>query len=93
MVFFQRIQLYVVQKVLANKKPELYYLVDLNSDKVPGTFYLAQLHKTRPPKDSEFFEVESVLKTATKNGVKMNLVKYVGYPAKFNRWLPATNLK
>lgn len=78
--------------MLASKKPEIYYLVDLNKDKVPGTFYRAQLHKTEAPKDGEFFAIEKVLQTTTRKGQKMELVKFLGYPAKFNRWVPVSHM-
>lgn len=77
-----------MERVLAAEKPELYKLVDLQQDKVAGYFYRAQLHPTNPPKTGQFFQVQAILKERTSGGKRMCLVKYLGYPNKFNRWVP-----
>ena len=88
----QRGQLYIVDRVLAGEKPEIYYLKDLLGAKVPGTFYGPQLHKTSPPKKGEFFKIEKILKTKKVKGKVLYLVKYLFYPDKFNSWILKTKI-
>ena len=83
----QRRQLYIVKRVLAGRKPELYYLVDLMNDDVKGTYYRAQLHETVAPEPSEFFHIEKVLLEQKFKGKVWSWVKFQGYPKKFNRWV------
>ena len=89
----QRGQLFIVKNVLAGEKPEIFYLIDLLKDPVPGTFYRQQLHKTKAPQSGDLFKVERVLQTKKVKGIVYSLVKYLGYPAKFNEWIKSTNLK
>ena len=89
----QRGQLFIVKKVLAGQKPEIFYLIDLLKDPVPGTFYRQQLHKTKPPDSGDLFKVERVLQSKKLKGISYSLVKYLGYPNKFNEWIESKNLK
>ncbi|GFY69485.1 uncharacterized transposon-derived protein F54H12.3 [Trichonephila inaurata madagascariensis] len=49
-----------------------------------GTFYPQELQKVS---DSGFYPVENVIKTRKRNGKSEYLVKFQGYPEKFNAWL------
>jgi len=60
---------------------------------VPGRFYRPQLKPAPDAKDPNFeFEVEEILDTRGTGRRKEYLVKYMFYPAKFNQWIPATNM-
>jgi len=61
--------------------PTTYNLVDLMGEPVEGSFYRQELQKTNIQDD--FFEVEKVIE---KRGSK-GLVKWLGYPEKFNSWV------
>ncbi|GFT43868.1 uncharacterized transposon-derived protein F54H12.3 [Trichonephila clavipes] len=49
-----------------------------------GTFYPQELQKVS---DSGFYPVEKVVRTRKRNGKSEYLVKFQGYPDKFNAWL------
>ncbi|GFY49331.1 uncharacterized transposon-derived protein F54H12.3 [Trichonephila inaurata madagascariensis] len=56
-----------------------------------GTFYPQELQKVS---DSGFYPVENVIKTRKRNGKSEYLVKFQGYPEKFNAWvLNLVNIK
>ena len=62
--------------------------MDLAGEPIKGAFYEAELQKVKQPEDDSLFAVESVLKTRRKRngrGVEY-LVKWQGYPDKFNSW-------
>ena len=44
-------------------------------------------------KEDDVYEVEKVLKTRGKGKNKEVFVKWLGYPAKFNSWIPASEVK
>jgi hypothetical protein len=46
----------------------------------------------RISKDDDIFKVEEILRTRVKNKQKEVLVKWLGYPEKFNSWEPAQNI-
>ena len=77
--------------VLDQRRPTAsvtYTLVDLAGEPIKGAFYEAELQKVKQPEDDSLFAVERVLKTRRKRngrGVKY-LVKWQGYPDKFNSW-------
>ena len=56
-------------------------------EEVKGSFYEQELQKVK----QETFRIEKVLKRDNKK--KLALVKWLGYPDKFNSWLPLSDLK
>ncbi len=65
----------------------LYSLKDLLGSPVPGYYYRTQLTKGSKPVAETFFRVEEILQSKTVRGEKMHFVKFLHYPAKFNRWI------
>ena len=70
---------FIVDKRLM-RDPPVYRLKDLKDDDILGVFYEHQLQKITPP---EFFVVEKVIR---KRGDRY-LVKWRGFPKKFNEWV------
>ena len=74
------------------RRPVVYTLEDLNGEVLAGTFYEAELqHVTTTPED--VYQVEAILKTETRRGKPYHWVKWLGWPASFNSWIPATALR
>ncbi len=72
----------------AGKQPPLYKLSDIMDTPIPGYYYREQLTKSSAPKNYEFFHVEKIVKSEIRDDNKLyHLVKYMHYPAKFNRWV------
>ena len=61
---------------------------DLNNEILDGTFYAEELQKIY--KTDGIFKIESILKRRKKQ--QEYLVKWSGYPATFNSWIPAKQL-
>ena len=79
-------ELFIVDRQIATK-PVIYMLVDLDGDRIKGTFYEPELQKVRKPDEDTLFVVEKVLQTRRrKDGTVEYLVKWAGYPSKFNLW-------
>lgn len=49
-------------------------------DPVKGNFYREQLKQAEDPTNNDYWTVEKVLKTRTRNGKKEQLVKFLWYP-------------
>ena len=86
------IEVYVVSK----RKPTLpvptYELEDLLGEKLEGSFYAEELQKINSSADgdSELYKIEKILKTRqTPAGKTEYLVRWLGYPPKFDSWVDA----
>ena len=65
--------------------PITYKIKDLNGEEIGGTFYREELQKT----DQTIYRIEKVIRK-TKDKA---LVKWKGYPAEFNSWIPLRDLQ
>jgi len=74
-----------VNEVL-NTKPVTYRIVDLMGEPIKGSFYEKELQEAT----QETYRIEKVLKRDYKK--KLALVKWSGYPDKFNSWIPLSDL-
>jgi hypothetical protein len=63
--------------------PSTYRISDMAGEAVTGSFYVQELQKITPP---DYYDIEKILSTRTRNGRKEYLVKWAGYPATFNSW-------
>ena len=84
-------EIFVVDKVMNVSSPVYYALKDLDGEVVEGSFYERELVKA-PVDPQSFHRIEREIATRMRNGHKEVLVKWVGYPEKFNSWIPATDI-
>ena len=68
-----------------------YHLCDLDGEEVKGTFYEPELQLVDYSAQGSF-EIETVIKKRG-CGKKEVLVKWKGWPEKFNSWIPASDLQ
>ena len=73
------------------RQPPVYKLKDYDQEELSGTFYNEELQKVI--KEDDVYEVEKILKKRGKGKNKEVFVKWLGYPAKFNSWIPASEVK
>lgn len=74
--------------------PPYYRLEDLEGEDVEGPFYEPELQKVTPEEQkTATFRVEKVLKRRTRDGQREALVQYLGWPEKFNEWLPESQVQ
>nr|DAC81388.1 TPA_asm: integrase [Parasteatoda house spider adintovirus] len=69
--------------------PPVYKIKDLMGEEIKGTFYTQELQRVILP---ETFPVEKILKKRFHENKLEYLVKFKGYPSKFNAWLPSNDL-
>ena len=78
-------EIFVIYKVLPTK-PITFGIVDLMGEKIKGSFYEKELQKAK----QETFRIEKIVRRDKKK--KKALVKWNGYPDKFNSWVSPENL-
>ena len=76
-------EIFKIVKVLRRERV-VYVLVDLADEPVIGTFYQLELQKVSLPDE---YKIQQVLRTRGKGDKRMLLVKWAGYPDKFNSWI------
>lgn len=72
------------------RQPPVYRLEDLNGEPIEGIFYEQELVKYI--KEDDVYELEKIIQKRTRNGRKEVLVKWMGYPHKFNQWIPESSV-
>ena len=74
-------------------RPVTVKLHDLGGEPIAGSFYLNEIQRI---KDDDIYEVESVLDRRTRrvDGKKIREIKvhWLGYPEKFDSWIPESHL-
>jgi hypothetical protein len=81
-------EIYHVNRQLSNDR---YYLKDLQGDKIVGSFYEEYLVPFTPPSDGGEYLLDPKFKDFKKKsirGVPHIWVKWLGWPNKFNQWVP-----
>ena len=78
------IEIFEIDKVVEGF-PTVYYLKDLQNESISGMVYRSEI---KPVKLPETFLVEKVLKSkfCPKTKQTLHLIKFLGYPPKFNTW-------
>ena len=66
-------------------------MIDLKGEELKGTFYEGELQKVTYSEDKTF-EVEKIIKQRGRGNKKEALVKWKGWPDKFNSWIPSKNI-
>ena len=80
------LEILIVTEVIPTD-PVVYRVKDLDGEEIKGTFYEHELQKvTSLPK---VYDIEKILEEKGKRV----LVKWKGYPDKFNRWIPKSSLR
>ena len=86
-------EIYHIDRKLSKDR---YYLKDLAGDKVLGSFYEEYLVAFQPPTDGVLFKIDpnhKELKRKNIRGVPHIFVKWLGWPKKFNQWVPINEVQ
>ena len=82
-------EIFTVSKQIP-RDPPVYKLKDYAGEELKGTFYEKELQKVI--KSDDVYEVEKILKKRGRGKNVQYLVKWLGYPNKFNSWVPASQI-
>ena len=67
-----------------NTSPITYKLKDLSNEIIKGSFYFEELVETTKP---DFFLINKIIKSKTRNNKKQYFVSWQGYDDSFNSWI------
>lgn len=81
-------ELFIVSECI-RRNPAVYRIKDLLDEPIQGTFYAQELQKVSA---KEEFTVEKILKKRMRKGQVEYLVRYRGYPIKFNQWVSSSSI-
>ena len=70
----------------------IYILTDYYNDPIIGTFYEKELQKVYINEDT-IFNIEKVVKERVLNRRRESQIKWMGWPEKFNTWIPTKNIE
>ena len=84
-------EIFIVEQVICRGKRPVYRLKDYAGDSVTGSFYPEELQKVKT-KGDRVYRIEKNLASKGRGKRKYHLVKWVGWPDKFNSWVPASQL-
>jgi hypothetical protein len=74
-----------------DRQPPVYKLKDCGGEDITGIFYEPELVKVI--KQDEIYLIEKILRKRHRKGQTEYLVKWQGYPNKFNQWINQSDLK
>lgn len=86
-------EIFRITKVVNRQGIRVYELHDLEGELIDGFFYTEEItpvHEKRMIQNQEF-KIDRVLRTKGRGAKKQLFVSWVGYPSKFNSWIPASN--
>ena len=78
-------EIFTIDKVLPTK-PVTYKIVDLMGETIEGSFLEQELQRAK----QQTYRIENILRRD--NRKKLALVKWSGYPDKFNSWVSFSDL-
>ncbi|XP_075775628.1 uncharacterized protein LOC142826578 [Pelodiscus sinensis] len=84
-------EIFIVDEALTRGERPVYRLKDYEGETVTGSFYPEELQKVNPKQD-RIYRIEKVLAEKGKGRKKQLLVKWLGWPNKFNSWVEASQL-
>lgn len=76
------------------KMAEEYRMTKLKDveEKIDDTFYQPELQKVNKESDTTW-KIEKIMKERKRNGVKEALVRWMGWPKKFDSWITESDIK
>jgi hypothetical protein len=85
------IEIFKIDKILPSV-PITYTLTDLQNEDISGTFYEQEIQKISESAEP-IYRIEKIVKKQKTKTTTKYLVKWLGYPDKFNSWIDEKDLK
>ena len=85
-------EIFTVTDRKMNQAIPMYKLKDYNNDLIEGYFYEAELQLAYIGQDV-LYKIEKIIQKRNRNKINEVLVKWKGWPAKFNSWIPESEVQ
>jgi hypothetical protein len=86
------VEYFKIAKRVRRGKQDVCKISDINGVMIQGTFYRYELRKI-DKSETDSFKIEKISKRKKINGTKDVLVKWLGWPSKFNSWIPEKDVE
>lgn len=86
------LEYFKISKRFKRENQDIYNIVDILGDDIRGTFYRYELQKIDKA-DTEMYKIEKIIKRRKVAGKDQVLVKWLGWPTKFNSWVSKDEVK
>lgn len=70
----------------------MYRIQDMDGSSISGNFYESEMQKVDKDENTLWY-IEKIIRKRKRNGEVQVLVKFDGFPNKFNQWLPEREFK
>lgn len=85
-------EIFIITSIIKRRTRVVYTLKDLKNEPITGTFYENELQKVSYDPTTKY-KIDKILRTRFSGNRKEVLVKWRGYPDKFNSWISVSELK
>lgn len=84
-------EVFIIKERTIKQNIPSYTLTDYDGEMIKGIFYESELQKVYIDKNTKY-KVEKVLRNRTEKGRRESLVRWMGWPEKFDAWIPTKNI-
>ena len=84
-------EIFKISRRFMRQGQPIYKVVDWYDRPIRGTFYQKELQKVEVS-DDDIFKIEKVIKYKGRGNKREALVRWLGWPKKFDSWIPASNI-
>jgi hypothetical protein len=85
-------EIFVVRDRFVSQNIPIYKLKDMMDDPIQGTFYASELQKVSKD-DQTVWRIKKILRRRKVRGREEVLVRWLGWPKKFDSWVPQADIK
>ena len=85
-------EVFIITKRFLRRGHKFYQLKDYTEEDIDGYFYEVELQKVTKDIDS-VFRIEKIVKQRGRRGREEYLVKWMGWPSKFNSWVKKNDIQ
>lgn len=85
-------EIFVIRDRFVSQGIPIYKLKDLTDDPIQGTFYASELQKVFKD-EKTIWRIDKILRKRKVRGKEEVLVRWLGWPKKFDSWIPRKDIK
>ena len=85
-------EIFIIRNKTIKEYIPTYNLSDYAGESISGIFYEEELQQVFVDENTKY-NIEKILKKRTRNKRSESLVKWMGWPAKFNSWIPKEDIE
>lgn len=85
-------EIFVIRDRFVSQDIPIYKLKDLTDDPIQGTFYASELQKVFKD-EKTIWRIDKILRKRKVRGKEEVLVRWLGWPKKFDSWIPRKDMK